>query len=154
GIIITKLDGQHPLAATQTHHNLHSPERQIYREGTLAMFREDPQFVKKSVEIPARADTLYKTDEYHYNGYRWGMSIDLNTCVGCNVCLMACNAENNIPVVGKEQVRKSREMYWIRVDTYYQGPLDNPSFSHMPVPCMHCEHAPCELVCPVEATVH
>jgi MoCo/4Fe-4S cofactor protein with predicted Tat translocation signal len=154
GLKLTKLVARYPLVATQTHHNLHSPERQIYREGTLDDFRRDPQFVKKAVESPPNDHTLYNTDEYKYEGYKWAMSIDLNTCIGCNACLLACNAENNIPVVGKEQVAKNREMYWIRIDTYYKGPLDNPEFSHMPVPCMQCEHAPCELVCPVEATVH
>ncbi len=154
GLKITRLNERHPLVATQTHHNVHSPERQIFREGTFADFRRDPQFVKKSIEAPRDEQTLYDTGEYKYEGYKWGMSIDLNTCLGCNACLLACNAENNIPVVGKEQVAKNREMYWIRIDTYYKGPLDHPEFSHMPVPCMHCEHAPCELVCPVEATLH
>ncbi|HWC58411.1 MAG TPA: 4Fe-4S dicluster domain-containing protein, partial [Verrucomicrobiae bacterium] len=151
---ITKTGEHYPLVATQTHHNLQSPERQIYREGTLDEFNRDPEFVKKSIEAPRNDETLYDTKEYPYNGYKWAMSIDLNTCIGCNACLLACNAENNIPIVGKEQVAKNREMYWIRIDTYYKGALDNPDFSHMPVPCMHCEHAPCELVCPVEATLH
>jgi molybdopterin-containing oxidoreductase family iron-sulfur binding subunit len=154
GLKMAKVADRYPLVATQTHHNLHSPERQIYREGDLEQFRGDPQFVKKNIESPPNEQTLYNTDEFKYEGYKWGMSIDLSACIGCNACLLACNAENNIPVVGKEQVRKNREMYWIRIDTYYKGPLDNPEFSHMPVPCMQCEHAPCELVCPVEATVH
>lgn len=154
GAKITKLSSRHSLVATQTHHNLHSPERQIFREGSLAQFRSDAQFVKASIESPRNEQTLYDTQEFKYDGYKWGMSIDLNACIGCSACLVACNAENNIPVVGKEQVQKNREMYWIRIDTYYKGSLDNPEFSHMPVPCMHCEHAPCELVCPVEATVH
>ena len=151
---LVKVEAQHRLVATQTHHSLESPERQIYRAGTWGEYSKQPGFVKPTVEQPEPERTLYNTDEYPAKGYQWGMSIDLTTCIGCNACVIACEAENNIPVVGKEQVARNREMLWLRVDTYYSGGLDNPEFNHMPVPCMHCEHAPCELVCPVEATVH
>ncbi len=140
------------LANAQNHHSTEG--RDVYRTGTLEEYRKNPSLTPEKAEEPGAEDTLYPPD-HTYPGYAWGMAIDLNTCIGCNACTVACQAENNIPIVGKGEVIRGREMHWIRVDGYYAGEnLDNPEFYHQPVPCMHCENAPCEVVCPVAATVH
>ena len=126
--------------------------RNLVREATLDEYKADPEFAHRNEEEPPRQDTLYPL--FKYTGYAWGMLIDQNACVGCNACVIACQAENNVPVVGKLQVAIGRRMHWLRVDTYYKGDPDNPKAFFQPVPCMQCENAPCELVCPVEATVH
>jgi molybdopterin-containing oxidoreductase family iron-sulfur binding subunit len=126
--------------------------RHLVRSATLREYEAHPQFAKEVEETPPRELSLYPG--YEYSGYAWGMAIDLNTCIGCGACTVACQSENNIPAVGKEQVQRGREMHWIRVDRYYEGTPDDPAMYVQPVPCMHCENAPCELVCPVGATVH
>ena len=153
GLEIKKVpDVKWELANAQNHHSMEG--RDVYRAGTLEEFRKNPGFAPAEAENPGADDTLYPPD-HTYPGYAWGMAIDLNTCIGCNACTVACQAENNIPIVGKGEVIKGREMHWIRVDGYYEGEdLDNPAMYHQPVPCMHCENAPCEVVCPVAATVH
>jgi molybdopterin-containing oxidoreductase family iron-sulfur binding subunit len=140
--------------------------RNLVRVATIAQLAKDPEAIRElepdHEERQALRDqgkkvtlSLYQDyDDLYKQNYQWGMSIDMQTCIGCNACVIACQAENNITVVGKEQVSVGREMHWIRIDTYYGGELDNPEMYHQPLPCMHCENAPCEYVCPVEATVH
>jgi MoCo/4Fe-4S cofactor protein with predicted Tat translocation signal len=160
---MTATGDSYPLACTQYHFNMEG--RQILSTATLAEYKKNPAFAHEGAELPPKDMSLYK--EFSYPGYAWGMAIDLNKCNGCNSCVVACQSENNIPVVGKDQVMRGREMHWIRVDRYYahvESPtndpasynpsLDNPQTFFQPVPCQQCENAPCELVCPVGATVH
>ena len=150
GGAMRKTGSEYPLGCTQYHFNMEG--RELLRAGTLADYRQNPSFAREKGEEPPKELTLYK--EFAYPGYAWGMAIDLNKCYGCNACVVACQSENNIAVVGKEQVMRGREMHWIRIDRYYEGGIENPETYFQPVPCMQCENAPCEQVCPVGATVH
>ncbi len=146
GLQVEKTGETYRLATTQNHFSMEG--RDLIHEATLADYVQDPTLGYSNEEQPS----LYP--EAQEGKYAWGMSIDLNACVGCNACIVACQSENNIPTVGKEQVQAGREMHWLRVDGYFGGDMDAPTFRHEPVPCMHCEQAPCEPVCPVGATVH
>jgi len=151
GLDVKKAPGDYLFAVTQNQHVLDT-RRFIFRSATIDEYKKNPNAANEGAEAPPRELTLYP--EYSYSGYAWGMAIDLNACTGCGACVTACQAENNIAVVGKDQVRRSRNMQWLRVDTYYNGDPNNPKLANQPVPCMQCENAPCELVCPVQATTH
>jgi molybdopterin-containing oxidoreductase family iron-sulfur binding subunit len=150
GLEIVKTGEKYSLACTQEHYGMEG--RDLVRSTTLERYRSDPGFARREADDPAHAISLYPDWEYKANA--WGMAIDMGSCIGCNACVVACQAENNIPVVGREEVLRAREMHWIRIDRYYQGGESNPETLHQPVLCQHCENAPCELVCPVEATSH
>ena len=155
GAKLTATGETYNLASTQGYQTMETPDggnRPLVQERSLEEYKKDPNFAKEG-EPPADL-TLYKPFDYSKETYSWGMAIDLNSCVGCNNCIVACQSENNIAVVGKEQTLKGRHMHWLRVDAYYNGPRENPKAFFQPLPCMQCEDAPCELVCPVQATIH
>ncbi|HVS15183.1 MAG TPA: TAT-variant-translocated molybdopterin oxidoreductase [Thermoanaerobaculia bacterium] len=150
GAAVSAPRGRQVIAQTQDHHGMEG--RPLVREGSLETYRAHPEFAHQMVHA-APAAQLWKEWTYE-DGYQWGMAIDLAACTGCNACVIACQSENNVPVVGRDQVHRGREMHWIRLDRYFSGSEDDPETVFQPVPCMHCENAACEQVCPVAATVH
>ncbi len=143
---VAKTGERVPLATVQGHDRVAG--RDLIREGALADFQKHPDFLRQK----PTEESLYPS--YDYPGAAWAMAIDLNSCIGCQACVVACQAENNVPIVGKDQVLDRRIMHWLRIDRYYSGSADAPDVAFEPMPCMHCENAPCEVVCPVHATVH
>lgn len=144
---IAKTGKNEDLANTQGHHALEN--RPIVREAAFKEYRHNPAAGNEDHE---KLTSIWP--KWEYKGYRWGMAIDLNSCTGCGACVVSCQAENNIPVVGKKYALSHKEMHWMRIDRYYSGDTDNPSVVYQPMLCQHCENAPCETVCPVLASVH
>jgi molybdopterin-containing oxidoreductase family iron-sulfur binding subunit len=151
GAKVTKAGGTFRLAAVQHHFAMEG--REPVKTASGEELKKDPFVIQKESETPPKGLTIFP-QQWEYKGYAWGMAVDLTTCNGCNACVVACQAENNIAVVGKEQVLNTREMHWIRIDRYYSGSENNPETFFQPVMCQHCESAPCEVVCPVAATEH
>lgn len=156
GLKVSKGNGSYKLVSTQEHHAVDDTAtkdfhkiRKIIQEGTLEEYQKNPNFIKEEDE-----KIFSITSNYKYEDVKWGMSIDMNKCISCSVCVASCNVENNIPVVGKDQVERGREMHWMRIDRYYSGSPEEPEISNQPMLCQHCDNAPCENVCPVAATNH
>ncbi|MDX2032933.1 MAG: TAT-variant-translocated molybdopterin oxidoreductase [Blastocatellia bacterium] len=178
GVSLGAGTGTYELAATQEHFNIDAsgidskafiPEendladRHIVRVGHLEEYKKDPKSVHHGAHKPGKEltifpnfnyDTAKTSDGREVPLYAWGMAIDMNACIGCNACIVACQSENNIAIVGKELVIRGRMMHWLRIDTYFRGDMANPEVYFQPMMCQHCENAPCEVVCPVNATVH
>jgi MoCo/4Fe-4S cofactor protein with predicted Tat translocation signal len=153
GVQVKVTKERYPLAQTQEHRSMEG--RDLFREGTLERYQHDPKFAQTmgmDSHIPPNI-SLYSHPQLT-GSEQWGMTVDLNSCFGCNACVVACQAENNVPVVGKEQVRRNRDMSWIRIDRYFAGEPNDPEMLTQTMLCQHCENAPCETVCPVNATVH
>jgi MoCo/4Fe-4S cofactor protein with predicted Tat translocation signal len=145
-VSIAKTGRNENLASVQGHNSIDG--RPILKETTYQEYLKNPEKLPQEEPLP----TMWSGHEY--KTYRWGMAIDVNSCIGCNACMIGCQSENNVPSVGKEQVIKGREMHWIRIDRYYSGDVDQPDVTYQPMLCQHCENAPCETVCPVLATTH
>jgi molybdopterin-containing oxidoreductase family iron-sulfur binding subunit len=152
GVTLTKTQNTYELVLTQEHHTI-DDGRPIVREASLKTYRENPRAIAEMDDPHPPLLSLHREFDYT-KGQQWGMAIDLTACIGCNACVLACQAENNIPVVGKQEVARGREMNWIRMDRYYAGDMEDPKSIMEPVVCMQCENAPCESVCPVAATTH
>jgi molybdopterin-containing oxidoreductase family iron-sulfur binding subunit len=181
-VTVSKTDEKHEIAATQTHHTMMG--REIVKETTLAEYKKDPASGNSQILLathkgnePVADVNIWNEHPVEHVGHRWGLAIDLNSCIGCGACVTACHSENNVPVVGKEEVRRSRDMHWLRIDRYYTSDMtkekgkaeglgqiemfglmerasENPQVAFQPVMCQHCNHASCETVCPVAATTH
>lgn len=154
---VSKTGKKYKIVTTQEHHAFDSEftkdihlKRAIIQEGTVNQYKKNPDFLHEG----KHSNLESVNDPHPYTGMKWGMAIDLNKCTGCSECIVSCTAENNIPVVGKEQVDTGREMQWLRIDRYYSGSVDEPKISLQPMLCQHCDQAPCENVCPVAATNH
>ncbi|HLD73622.1 MAG TPA: 4Fe-4S dicluster domain-containing protein, partial [Bdellovibrionota bacterium] len=146
---VSKVFGHYKIASTQVHHDLMG--RPILFDATLEEYQKTPNFPSQA----EHGELIRLYPSHKYEGHKWGMVIDMNSCVGCSACVIACDAENNVPVVGKAQVLKGREMQWMRIDRYYDSRNQySPAVFHQPMLCQHCEDAPCETVCPVAATTH